>query len=57
MNDRLAAAGDPAAIADPAALRASIEAKWTAWNTVRGVAALGSLLALGWALVVHGKTL
>lgn len=57
MNDRLEAAGDPAAISDPAALRAAIEAKWTAWNTMRGVAALGSLLALAWALVVHGKTL
>ena len=56
MNERLEAAGDPAAIADPAALRAAIEAKWTAWNTVRGVAALGSLLALAWALVVHGRT-
>lgn len=55
MNDRLEAAGDPSAIADPAALRASIEAKWIAWNTVRGVAALGSLLALAWALVVHGQ--
>lgn len=56
MNDRLEAAGEPSAISDPAALRASIEAKWTAWNTVRGVAALGSLLALAWALVVYGST-
>lgn len=56
MNDRLEAAGDPASIADPAALRASIEARWTAWNTVRGVAALFSLLALAWALVVHGRS-
>lgn len=55
LNDRLAAAGDPAALADPAALRASIEAKWTAWNTVRGVAAVGALLSLGWALFVHGR--
>lgn len=53
MNERLAAAGDPAAIEDPAALRDAIAAKWTAWNTVRGVASLGSLLALAWALVVH----
>lgn len=55
MNDRLEAAGDPAAIADPAALRASIESRWIAWNTVRGVASLLSLLALAWALVVHGR--
>jgi uncharacterized membrane protein len=54
MNDRLEAAGEPAAISDPAALRASIESRWTAWNTVRGVASLLSLLALAWALVVHG---
>jgi uncharacterized membrane protein len=55
MNDRLEAAGDPASIADPAALRASIEARWIAWNTVRGVASLLSFLALAWALVVHGR--
>lgn len=55
MNDRLEAAGDPASIADPAALRASIESRWIAWNTVRGVASVLSLLALAWALVVHGR--
>lgn len=53
MNNRIEAAGDPAAIDDPAALREAIAAKWTAWNTVRGVASLGSLLALAWALVVR----
>lgn len=55
MNNRLEAAGDPASIADPAALRASIESRWIAWNTVRGVASLLSLLALAWALFVHGR--
>nr|WP_255671827.1 anthrone oxygenase family protein [Glycomyces amatae] len=55
LNDRLAAAGDPGSLADPAALRASVEAKWIAWNTVRGVASVGALLALGWALLVHGR--
>ncbi len=55
MNDRLEAAGDPASITDPAALRASIESRWIAWNTVRGVASLLSFLALAWALVVHGR--
>jgi uncharacterized membrane protein len=55
LNDRLAAAGDPDRIGDAAALRASVEAKWIAWNTVRGVAAVGALLALGWALFVHGR--
>ncbi|SDD08634.1 DUF1772 domain-containing protein [Glycomyces harbinensis] len=55
LNDRLADAGDPDAIVDIAALRERVEAKWIAWNTVRGVASLGSLLALGWALFVHGR--
>ncbi|THV28102.1 DUF1772 domain-containing protein [Glycomyces paridis] len=55
LNNMLEDAGEPAAIADPAALRATIEAKWIKWNTIRGVAALGSLAALAWALYVHGR--
>ncbi|THV41900.1 DUF1772 domain-containing protein [Glycomyces buryatensis] len=55
LNDQLMAAGDPSRITDPASLRAAVESKWIAWNTVRGVAALGSLIALAWALVVHGR--
>jgi uncharacterized membrane protein len=55
LNNRIADAGDPSAMVDAAALRASVEAEWIAWNTVRGVASVGSLLALGWALFVHGR--
>lgn len=56
LNDTLAAAGNPGQIADPASLRESIEAKWIAWNTVRGVAALVGFGFLAWALVGHGRT-
>jgi uncharacterized membrane protein len=50
LNDKLEAAGDPAAIADPAALRAEVEATWIKWNHVRGVANLLALAALAGAL-------
>ncbi|WJV48402.1 anthrone oxygenase family protein [Streptomyces flavofungini] len=55
LNDELADAGDPAKIADPAAVRADFEDTWVAWNVVR---ALLSTLALGFlvrALVVFGR--
>jgi uncharacterized membrane protein len=55
LNDRLAAAGDPATLTDPAAVRAAFEATWVRWNVVRAVcstAAFGSLVA---ALVVRGN--
>ncbi len=55
LNDELADAGDPAKIADPAAVRADFEDTWVAWNVVR---ALLSTLALGLlvrALVVFGR--
>ncbi|WP_030162265.1 DUF1772 domain-containing protein [Glycomyces sp. NRRL B-16210] len=55
LNDQLMAAGDPSTFDDLAGLRERVEAKWIAWNTVRGVASLGSLAALAWALVVHGR--
>ncbi|MFB9236322.1 DUF1772 domain-containing protein [Plantactinospora siamensis] len=47
LNDRLEAAGDPARIADPAAVRAAFEAQWVRWNLVRtvtSVAAFGCLI-------------
>src|SRR6186713_801850 len=37
LNDRLAAAGDPATLADPAAVRAAFEQTWVRWNVVRAV--------------------
>ncbi|MGV9777606.1 anthrone oxygenase family protein [Streptosporangium sp. NPDC003464] len=56
LNDQLAAAGDPAAIADPAAVRQAFEAKWVRWNTVRAVASTAAFGCLVWALIVHGGT-
>ncbi|MFH8792287.1 DUF1772 domain-containing protein [Streptomyces sp. NPDC017941] len=54
LNERLAEAGDPARIGDPAAVRADFEDAWVAWNAVR---ALLSTLAVGFlvrALVLFG---
>ncbi|MGW7480044.1 anthrone oxygenase family protein [Nonomuraea muscovyensis] len=56
MNDRLAQAGDPAKIADLAAVREWFEARWVTWNIVRALAAAGSFGCLIWALVVHGHS-
>ncbi|MEU1040514.1 DUF1772 domain-containing protein [Streptomyces sp. NPDC005551] len=56
LNNGLADAGEPARIADPAAVREEFEDPWVAWNVVR---ALLSTLALGClvrALVVCGRT-
>ncbi|SDK86801.1 Uncharacterized membrane protein [Glycomyces sambucus] len=54
LNDRLEAAGDPAALADPAALRTEVEEPWIKWNHVRGTANLLALAALAWALYTTG---
>ncbi|MVO84804.1 DUF1772 domain-containing protein [Streptomyces sp. p1417] len=54
LNERLADAGDPARIGDPAAVRADFEDPWVAWNAVR---ALLTTLAFGFlvrALVLFG---
>lgn len=50
LNNRLAAAGDPARIADPAAVRSRFENAWNAWNTARGLASLGAVVCLAGAL-------
>lgn len=50
LNDRLAAAGDPARIADPAAVRAQFENAWNAWNIARALASAAALACLGQAL-------
>ncbi|WP_344973665.1 anthrone oxygenase family protein [Salinactinospora qingdaonensis] len=55
LNDALAAAGAPAELADPAAVRQRFEADWTMWNTVRAVAATAALGCLSWALVLSGR--
>jgi uncharacterized membrane protein len=50
LNNRLAAAGDPAMIADPGAVRRRFEGAWNSWNTARGSAAIAALICLGLAL-------
>ena len=46
LNDDLAAAGDPARIPDPAAVRETFEDPWVAWNIVRGVLNTAALICL-----------
>lgn len=56
LNDALKAAGAPADLVDPAAVReAFAEARWVAWNVVRTVTSTAAFVCLGWALVVWGK--
>jgi uncharacterized membrane protein len=55
LNDDLAAAGDPARIADMAAVRHDFLGPWVVWNIVRTLAITGSFVALVWALVVGGR--
>ena len=56
LNDRLAAAGDPATLADPAAVRGAFERTWVRWNVVRAVCSTAAFGALLGALVVQGGT-
>jgi uncharacterized membrane protein len=56
LNDALKAAGDPARIADLAAVRAHFhETRWAAWNLVRSLTSTGAFISLAWALVLHGR--
>ncbi|MGW5384416.1 anthrone oxygenase family protein [Nocardia sp. NPDC003963] len=56
LNDALKAAGAPAELTDPAAVReAFAEARWVAWNIVRTVTSTAAFVCLGWALVLWGK--
>lgn len=55
LNDELAAAGDPAAIANPGAVRAAYEGVWVGWNTTRTVASTLALVCLIRALILHGR--
>ncbi|MFI7527315.1 DUF1772 domain-containing protein [Nocardia salmonicida] len=54
LNDALAAAGDPASIADAAAVRADFEATWVRWNIVRAVVHTAAFLVLCGALFAAG---
>ncbi|MET8697994.1 anthrone oxygenase family protein [Kitasatospora sp. NPDC004723] len=55
LNDRLAAAGDPAAITDLAAVRAAFVPTWTTANIARTVLCTAALAALTRALLVHRR--
>jgi uncharacterized membrane protein len=48
LNNRM----DAATADDASAVRRAFEAPWTRWNIVRSLTGIGSMIALGWALVV-----
>ncbi|WNI18624.1 DUF1772 domain-containing protein [Actinacidiphila sp. ITFR-21] len=50
LNDRLAAAGEPAGISGPAAVREKFETAWVRWNTARTLTYVAALGCLGRAL-------
>jgi uncharacterized membrane protein len=55
LNDRLAAAGDPARIRDLHAVREQFEGAWVRWNVVRALTCVLAFGCLSWALVLHGR--
>ncbi|MBF6134259.1 DUF1772 domain-containing protein [Nocardia otitidiscaviarum] len=55
LNNQLEAAGDPAGIADLAAVRAQFESAWVRWNIVRAVLHTLAFLVLLGALFVAGQ--
>ncbi len=54
LNRRLAAAGPPAALADPAATVAAFAGPWRRWNAARGVASTAAAACLLLALLGRG---
>ncbi|WP_328411094.1 anthrone oxygenase family protein [Nocardia sp. NBC_00403] len=56
LNDKLAAAGDPAQIADLAAVRAQFEGPWVAWNIARAIVNVGALGGFALALLRFRRT-
>ncbi|MFF3457882.1 DUF1772 domain-containing protein [Streptomyces sp. NPDC002730] len=56
LNDEVAAAGDPARIADPAAVRERFEDPWVAWNVVRLVLSTAALACLWRATALVRQT-
>ncbi|MRH89846.1 DUF1772 domain-containing protein [Nocardia sp. SYP-A9097] len=56
LNDKLAAAGDPAQIADLAAVRADFEGPWVAWNIARTLASVAALGCFSVALLRFRRT-
>jgi len=55
LNNELAAAGNPAKIADPAAVRARFEDTWNMWNVARAVLSTGAAMCLAQAMLLVGK--
>lgn len=56
LNDRLAAAGDPARIRDLAAVRGRFETAWAHWNVARTLACTAALGCLAWAMRTAART-
>ncbi|MEU2255957.1 anthrone oxygenase family protein [Nocardia xishanensis] len=54
LNDQLAAAGDPAQIADMAAVRADYESAWVRYNVIRAVVHTMAFLVLCGAMFAAG---
>ncbi|WP_327288071.1 anthrone oxygenase family protein [Streptomyces sp. NBC_01198] len=54
LNNRLADAGAPGHVHDPAAVRAQFEATWVHWNLARTLVTSGALGCLAWAMRVAG---
>ncbi|MFJ1790682.1 anthrone oxygenase family protein [Kitasatospora griseola] len=54
LNDKLAAAGAPDRLTDPAAVRAAFEDVWVRWNVVRALTATAAFACLTWALALSG---
>ncbi|APE38275.1 hypothetical protein BOX37_12540 [Nocardia mangyaensis] len=55
LNEELAAAGDPDAVTDPAAVRAAYEGDWNTWNLNRTLAAIAAFACMIRALIVHSR--
>ncbi|MFH8381363.1 DUF1772 domain-containing protein [Kitasatospora sp. NPDC018058] len=56
LNDELAAAGTPRAIADPAAVRGRFEVRWVRFNVLRALLCTAALGCLAWALILNGRS-
>ncbi|WP_329367782.1 anthrone oxygenase family protein [Streptomyces sp. NBC_01483] len=55
LNNRLADAGNPATIADPAAVRRRFEDTWVAWNVVRALLSTLAPACLARALLLYRR--
>lgn len=55
LNNQLAAAGNPARITDPAAVRARFEDTWNLWNITRAVLSAGAAVCLARALLLVSR--